>query len=52
LLSDDQILGITPETGASEPTTESAAQPVTQAAPGTEAQLTIEDFKSLFQGNP
>jgi hypothetical protein len=52
LLSDDQILGITPETGASEPTTEPAVTQPTTAAPGTEAQLTIDDFKSLFAGNP
>ena len=52
LLSDDAILGITPEGGASETITEPSAQPVTQAAPGTEAQLAIDDFKALFAANP
>ncbi len=51
LLSDDQILGITPETGTPEPQVETI-QPVTQAAPGTEPQLAIDDFKALFGANP
>ncbi len=52
LLSDDAILGITSEEAPPASTETPAAVTAAPVTPGTEAQLTIDDFKPLFGANP
>ena len=53
LLTDDAILGITPEGGSESTPTTPAATTETAATPAAiPAELSVDDFKALFPTNP